>query len=46
MLESHVNISILLSEVHEPSALRSARLHLERAPLRAKQTELNEIGAQ
>ncbi len=27
MLESHGNISILLSEVHEPSALNSAKLH-------------------
>ncbi len=39
MLESHGNISILLSEVHEPSALRFSaklhRLHLECA----RQTE-------
>ncbi len=53
MLDSHGNISILLSEVVNELllcfcfALRlNFRLNSERAHMRAKQTELNEIGTQ
>ncbi len=49
MFESHGNISILLSDVHEPFLRLTSQTWFwmcAAARMRAKQTERNEMGAQ